>query len=75
MSGIDLANLRYKPPIDGIHAVPIGLVIGINIPRIVAKMIVRTGLVQHIIASHHRPVLIAPRKLEFAIPAWPTLII
>ena len=61
--GIYLADLSYKPPIEGVDAFIIGLVIGIDIPRVVAVTIVRTRLVEHVVASHYRPVLVAPRKL------------
>ena len=36
VSGIDLANLCNQAPVDGIHAVKIGPVIGTHVPWIVA---------------------------------------
>jgi hypothetical protein len=37
---IDFANLRDKPPVEGIHAAPVGLEVRIDVPRIVAETIV-----------------------------------
>src|SRR5580704_9962952 len=63
VSGIDLADFGYYAPIDGIHAVEIRLVVGINVPRIIAQVVVRTRLIEYIVAGHYTPVPIAPRKL------------
>ena len=64
MSGIDLANLCHQAPVDGIHAVKIGPVIGTYVPRdSCLSALFRTRLVQDIIAGNHRPVFVAARKL------------
>ena len=63
MPGIDLANLCNQAPVDGIHAVKIGPVIGTHVPWIVAHGVVRARLVEHVVAGDDGLVLVAPRKL------------
>src|SRR5579863_3825167 len=59
---IDLANLRYQPPINGIHSLEIGLVILVDVPRIITDFVVGARLVQYVVAGNHRAIGIAPRE-------------
>src|SRR5581483_2834575 len=60
---IDLADIRDDSPEHGIDAVPACLVVGTDIPGIIADLVVRTRFVEDVVSGDHCAVRITTREL------------